>query len=96
MIKDNGLESILSSFSALFYKMAAMSEQYFNQNEPKSHFKINMSIHMSFCDDGVGSDSRGGPNGKEFTAVLQKPLHHISISSVATGVQYVGTQVQVD
>lgn len=33
------LSLFLSSFSAFLYKTAAMSEQYFNQNEPKAHFK---------------------------------------------------------
>lgn len=31
------LSLFLSSFSAFLYKTAAMSEQYFNQNEPKAH-----------------------------------------------------------
>lgn len=30
----------LSSFSAFLYKMEIKSEQYFNQNEPKSHLKL--------------------------------------------------------
>ena len=79
---------LLCSFSAFLYEMAAMSEQYFNRNEPKSHFRINMYIYqliqMSLC-EGAGSGSRGvsggGMNLNEFTAVLDKPLCHISSSS---------------
>lgn len=62
------LSPFLSSFSAFLYKMAAMSEQYFNGNEPKSHFKINLYIYqltqMSLCEGGVGSNSREGQMGE--------------------------------
>lgn len=34
----------LSSFSAFLYEMAAMPEQYFDWNEPKAHFKIDLYI----------------------------------------------------
>lgn len=33
-----GFSTFLSSFSAFLYEMAALSKQYFNQNEPKSPF----------------------------------------------------------
>lgn len=71
--ENDDLSQFLSSFSAFLYEMVvAMSEQYFNQNEPKSHFKINLYIlytvyqrtQMSLFEGGVGSNSREGQMGE--------------------------------
>lgn len=46
-----------------------MSEQYFNRTEPKYHLKINLYIYqliqMSLFEGSVGSDSRGGSDGRK-------------------------------
>ena len=89
------------------YEMAAMSEQYFNRNEPKSHFKINLYIHqliqMSLC-EGAGGGLRGVSGGGMNLLLYSTSL---SVTSQARqrcarffmsfiDVQYVGTQVQVN
>lgn len=69
----------LSSFSAFLYETAAASEQYFNWNEPKSHFKITPYVSLFRCCH-VNVVSRGRSEG-EFTAVLHEPCGYISTSS---------------
>lgn len=84
-----------------------MSEQYFNRNEPKSHFNINLYIYqliqMSLFESGVSSNSREGQMGESIycfpSQASQSYLHlagGVLVSSCPSLIQYVGTQVQVN
>lgn len=76
------------AFLPFLYVMEVKSEQYFNQNKPKIPLKkINLYIYISQFRSHyvvvvlVAKQGEGQMGGNEFTAVIQKPLCHISTSS---------------
>lgn len=106
-MKRRSWKSFLSSFYAFLYEMAVMSDQYFNQNEPKSYFKISLYISLNsdviiwrWCWQQLNGESDRGMNLLlSFTSlsVTSPPRQRCARSFMSfTDVQYVGTQVQVN